>query len=62
MSIIRQDVHGGGRTTLKGRRGDSQDVDDIERVAGCGFRGSDADWLVDGKADERLFCRGWPTI
>ncbi len=50
------------RTTLKGQRGGSQGVDDGERVAGCGFRSSDAGWLVDGKADERLFCKGWLMI
>ncbi len=48
----RWDVQEGGKESR--RRGDSQGVDDVERVAGCGFRGSDAGWLVDGKADEHF--------
>ncbi len=56
----RWDVQEGGKESR--RRGDSQGMDDIERVAGCGFRGSDAGWLVDGKADEQLLCRGWLMI
>ncbi len=38
MSIIRQ-----GREGVANEEG----IDDVERVAGCGFRRSDAGWLVD---------------